>query len=224
MKIFIGFDSELPSVFEVCKKSIERFSTDHEIIPLIRKDLINQGLYYRTPVPGESTEFSFTRFLVPYLSDFDGESMYCDHDFLWKCDPEEMTRFWPRHRDRAIVDTALMVVKHQLSDKVILTEKMSGVQNKSYPKKCWSSLMLFKNKKFKHMTPEYVNNASPSDLHEFKWCDEDLIADLPLSYNYLVGYYDMKNPRAIHYTNGGPWLEEYKDTEFALERNLLKNI
>ena len=218
MKIFIGFDSKYPKVYQVCRRSIERYSTEHEIIPIDKNRLIEQGLYWRDPVPGESTDFAFTRFLVPYLSNFEGNSLFCDNDFMWRCDPEELTRFWPRRRDVAIADTDLMVVKHQLSNKVIHAEKMNGVVNKSYPKKCWTSLMFFKNKKFKHMTPEYVNTASPSDLHEIAWCDEDKIADLPLSYNHLVGYYDSKNPRSVHYTNGGPWLGgAYENEEFAEE-------
>jgi len=217
MKIFIGFDSNYPHVYQVCRRSIERYSAEHEIIPISRQKLIDDGLYWRDPVSGESTEFAFTRFLVPYLSNYEGTSLFCDHDFMWRCDPEELTRFWPRRRDVGQHDVDLMMVKHQLSDKVIYEEKMSGISNKSYPRKCWTSLMFFKNKRFTHMTPEYVNTTSPSDLHEVAWCDEGKIADLPLSYNYLVGYYEMKNPRAVHYTNGGPWLNEYKTEEFAKE-------
>ena len=76
MKIFIGFDSKYPKVYQVCRRSIERYSTEHKIIPIDKNRLIEQGLYWRDPVPGESTDFAFTRFLVPYLSNFEGNSFW----------------------------------------------------------------------------------------------------------------------------------------------------
>ena len=96
--------------------------------------------------------------------------------------------------------------------------KMNGVENKSYPKKCWSSLMLFDNSKLKNLTKEYLDDASPADLHQFAWVDEKDISEIPRSYNHLVGYYKKHNRiKAIHYTQGGPWFKEYKNGEFSEE-------
>ena len=67
MNIYIGYEEAHPEMYEVCKASIERFSSLHIIKPLNKKDLIQQGVYSR-PYQGEATDFSFTRFLVPYLN------------------------------------------------------------------------------------------------------------------------------------------------------------
>ena len=139
MKIFIGYDSHYPEVYEVCKRSIQDMSVEeHEIIPLVKKDLINRELYYREP-QGESTEFAFTRFLVPHLCNFEGHALFCDVDFLWKCDPKELLKY--------LDNKPVAVVKHDLKE--VKENKMDGVKNKMYPKKCWSSLMLFDNNKLK---------------------------------------------------------------------------
>ena len=82
---------------------------------------------------------------------------------------------------------------------------MEGVENKSYPRKCWSSLMLFDNEKLKHLTKEYLDNANPADLHQFNWVKDNEIGRIPLKYNHLVGYYKKhKYIKGIHYTQGGP--------------------
>ena len=92
MKIFIGFENEYPEAFEVCAESIRQYNPNHEIIPLIKSELEEQGLYTR-PYQGESTEFAFTRFLVPALCEWKGYALFCDGDFMWRCDPQEIEDF-----------------------------------------------------------------------------------------------------------------------------------
>jgi len=210
MNIYIGHDSRFPDATKVCKKSIEDHSgkLEHNIKLLDKAILLRLSIYDREDVSGESTEFSFTRFYVPLLSHYSGISLFIDNDFVFKCNPSEMEKY--------LKDKPVAVVKHKLDN--ISSTKMDGVENKSYPKKCWSSLMLFDNSKLKHLTKEYLDNASPADLHQFAWVDEKDISEIPRSYNHLVGYYEKHNKiKAIHYTQGGPWFEKYKNGEFSEE-------
>ena len=210
MKIYIGHDSQFTQATRVCRKSIEDHSKqgEHEIKYLDKKSLTRVGVYGRDNYPGESTEFSFTRFYVPLLSHYKGTSLFCDNDFVFKCNPTELEKY--------LKNKSVAVVKHKLDN--ISNTKMDGVENKSYPKKCWSSLMLFNNSKLTNLTKEYLDNATPADLHQFAWVDEKDISEIPRSYNHLVGYYKKHNKiKAIHYTLGGPWFEKYKNEELSEE-------
>ena len=162
----------------------------------------------RDSVSGESTEFSFTRFYVPMVCNYDGIAIFCDNDFLWKCDPTEMIKY--------LGDKTIAVVKHKYYEAI--GTKMDGVKNKSYPRKNWSSLIIYNCSKLKHLTKEYLDNASPADLHQFAWVKDNEIGRIPLKYNHLVGYYKKhKYIKAIHYTQGGPWFDEYKNGELSEE-------
>ena len=210
MKIYIGHDSQFTQATRVCRKSIEDHSKqgEHEIKYLDKKSLTRVGVYGRDNYPGESTEFSFTRFYVPLLSHYKGTSLFCDNDFVFKCNPTELEKY--------LKNKSVAVVKHKLDN--ISNTKMDGVENKSYPKKCWSSLMLFNNSKLTNLTKEYLDDATPADLHQFAWVDEKDISEIPRSYNHLVGYYKKHNKiKAIHYTLGGPWFEKYKNGELSEE-------
>jgi len=210
MKIYIGHDSRFPQATRVCRKSIEDHSEkgEHEIKYLDKKSLTRVGVYGRKDVEGESTEFSFTRFYVPMLCHYQGISLFVDNDFVFKCNPTELVQY--------LREKPVACVKHKLEN--IHNDKMDGVKNKSYPKKCWSSLMLFDNSKLKHLTKEYLDSASPADLHQFAWVKDNEIGRIPLKYNHLVGYYRKhKYIKAIHYTQGGPWFESHKDGELSEE-------
>ena len=144
----------------------------------------NRGIYSRT-FQGESTDFAFTRFLVPYLSNYTGYSLFCDGDFLWRSDPSELMKY-------AANFMTVSVVKHP---KLITSQhtKMNDKVNRPYEKKYWSSLMLFKNNMCHRLTPEYVNQALAGDLHGFKWAKS--IGSIPATYNHMIGYYDLPNPK-----------------------------
>ena len=175
---------------------------------LEKEHLKKYNFYGREDIPGESTEFSFTRFYVPMVCNYDGIAMFCDNDFLWKCDPTEMVKY--------LGDKAIAVVKHEDMD--IKQTKMDGINNKSYPRKNWSSLIIYNCSKLKHLTKAYLDSAQASELHELKWVEDNEIAEIPRSYNHLVGYYKKHNRiKAIHYTLGGPWFEEYKNGELSEE-------
>ena len=205
MKIFIGHDSKYPQATQVCKKSMLDFNSNLDIEYLDKAKLKNQGIYDREDLKGESTEFSFTRFYVPLLCGYEGIAMFCDNDFLWRCDPMELLEY--------LGDNDIAVVKHPMYEAV--GNKMDGVKNKSYPRKNWSSLIIYNCSKLKHLEKAYLDKASASDLHELKWAYS--IGEIPMEYNCLVGHYDCKNAKALHYTNGGPWFKEYKNSEKSIE-------
>ena len=209
MKIFIGFETEYPEAFEVCGESIRQYNPNHEIIPLVKSELEEQGLYTR-PYQGESTEFAFTRFLVPALCEWKGYALFCDGDFMWRCDPQEIEDLVKQSSQ----SPSVWVVKHP----PFLTtphEKMRGKANMSYPKKYWSSLMYFNNDKCFTLTNELVNSWSAKDLHEFAWASE--IGDLPAEYNAMVNYYQFPAARAVHFTDGGPWLDIHDNMLYSTE-------
>jgi len=210
MRIYIGHDRKFPQATKVCRKSIEDHSEkgEHDIRYLDKTDLERIGAYNRPQIANESTEFSFTRFYVPMLSHYKGVSLFCDNDFVWKCNPSEVLQYLRKKK--------VSVVKHKLD--FIHGTKMNGVVNKSYPRKNWSSLMLFDNEKCKNLTQDYLDKATPADLHQFAWAKDNEIGRIPLKYNHLVGYYKKhKYIKAIHYTQGGPWFDEYKNSELSEE-------
>ena len=209
MRIFIGHDSRYKDATKVCAQSIKYHWPEADITWLDKAALIKAGIYGREDVEGESTEFSFTRFYVPLLCNYKGIAMFCDNDFLWKCDPRHIRKYVNNNEPMA-------VVKHD--DYEAESNKMNGVQNKSYPKKNWSSLMLFRCNQFENkLTKEYLDNATPAQLHEFHFLNEENIGSIPKEFNCLVGHYDLKGAKALHYTNGGPWVDSYKDAEASEE-------
>ena len=208
MRIFIGHDSRHKQASKVCKQSILNYWPDADITYLDKAKLKEIGMYGRKDVDGESTEFSFTRFYVPLICNYQGIAMFCDNYFLWKCDPRKLRKY--------INKKPLAVVKHEDYD--VIEDKMDGVKNKAYPKKNWSSLMIFRCNQFKNkLNKEYLDNATPAQLHEFHFINENNISSIPKEYNCLVGHYDCENAKALHYTNGGPWFDEYKYSEHANE-------
>ena len=77
--------------------------------------------------------------------------------------------------------------------------------------------MLLNCAKCTALTPDYVNSATGLELHQYKWLEGDhLIGDLPLEWNWLVGEYEYKKDvKNIHFTEGGPWFDEFKHTDYA---------
>jgi|TARA_B100001094_G_C18055855_1_gene732441 hypothetical protein len=195
MKIFVGYESAYPEMFEVCKASILRFNPTHEVIPLITSELEEQGIYTRKEKG--NTEFAFTRFLVPYLSNYMGYSLFCDGDFLWRCDPQEITHFKKDNEEVMCVQHADLMFDQYT--------KMHDKLNKPYDKKYWSSLMYFNNKECVNLNEWYVNNAAARHLHGFTWASK--VGSLPAAYNALVNYYDFgERAKGVHFTDGGPWM------------------
>jgi hypothetical protein len=207
--VFIGFDSREAVAFSVLSYSIHaRASCPVQITPVMISQL---GSVYKRPRHHlQSTDFSFSRFLTPWLSEYSGWSIFMDCDMLMRADIADL---WELRDDRY----AVMVVKHDHVPRE--TVKFLGEAQSKYEKKNWSSVMLFNNRRCSTLTPEYVNGASGLELHQFKWLQsDDLIGGIPERWNHLVGYAEPNTDAAlVHYTLGGPYFEEYAQCEYAQE-------
>jgi hypothetical protein len=168
------------------------------------------GLFDREPLPQQSTDFAFSRFLTPYLSGYAGWSLFMDCDMLARADIADLF---------ALADDryAVMVCQHDYAPKDDV--KFLGHVQTRYPKKNWSSVMLFNNARCRALTPQFVNTASGLELHQFKWLAGDHeIGALPLAWNWLVGEYDHDpDARIAHFTRGGPYFAGYEDCDYADE-------
>lgn len=157
----------------------------------------------------DSTEFSISRFLVPSLFEYQGWTLFLDNDIIVQADISELFNL-------ADPNYAVMCVKH--NQICTQTRKFLGKEQVQYQYKNWSSVMLLNNEKCTTLTKDYVNNAHGLDLHQFKWLAGDhMIGELPLEWNYLVGNENQttERPKLIHYTEGGPFFEEYKECDHS---------
>ena len=177
--IFIGYDGRETVAYNVLAHSIQARATQPvSIAPLMLSQL--NGIFKRERHPLQSTDFSFSRFLTPYLSGFSGWSVFMDCDMLVL---EDIAKLWALRDDRY----AVMVIKHDHVPKE--ERKFLNEPQSKYQKKNWSSVMLFNNERCKALTPDYVNTATGLELHQFKWLgDDNLIGALPNRWNHLVGY------------------------------------
>ena len=210
LNVFIGYDTNETVAYHVLAHSIlRRASIPVSIAPLMRRQLA--GLYTRERGPTESTEFSLTRFLVPGLSGFKGWSLFMDCDMLCLADIAELAACIPCSPEKAV-----LVCKHDYTPKT--ERKFLDQMQTKYPRKNWSSLMLFNNERCGALTAQYVNTASGLDLHRFRWIRDELIGDLPLEWNWLVGEYPHNaEAKIVHYTLGGPYFDDYRDCDYADE-------
>ena len=209
INVFIGYDSKEKVAYNVLSHSIIQNSTKPvAITPIALNNLKDDFVRERNNI--SSTEFSFSRFMIPYLMNYQGWALFMDCDMLMF---EDIAELW-RMRDDS---KAIQVCKHDYTPKEE-TKFLGQVQTK-YPKKNWSSFMLMNCKKCTTLTPDYVNKASGLELHQFKWLEGDhLIGDLPLEWNWLVGEYEHKDDvKNVHYTKGGPWFEDYKECDYATD-------
>ena len=208
-RIFIGFDSkEVVAYHVLCQSILERASIPVAFTPIALNGL--KGIFERERNQLQSTEFSFSRFLVPYLSGYEGWSLFLDCDMMFRRDIAEL---WALRDDRY----AVMCCKHDYSPKEDV--KFLGQVQTKYEKKNWSSVMLFNNARCRTLSKDYVNTATGLQLHQFKWLEnEDEIGSLPLAWNHLVGVYDYDPAAAnVHFTEGGPYFHEYTDVDYADE-------
>ncbi|XP_039145966.1 protein CDI-like [Dioscorea cayenensis subsp. rotundata] len=215
-RVFVGYDPREEVAFDVCKHSLLKHSSiPLTITPIKQSELRSGGLYWRDRGPTESTEFSFTRFLTPFLASYSGWALFIDCDFLYTSDIAPLL---------SLIDDrfAIMCVKHEYAPKE--ATKMDGAVQTVYPRKNWSSMVLYNcghPKNRAALTPEVVSTQSGAYLHRFMWLDDDEIGEVPFVWNFLVGHNKVDPedpetfPKVLHYTSGGPWFERYKDCEFA---------
>jgi lipopolysaccharide biosynthesis glycosyltransferase len=211
MKVFVGYDSREQIAYDVCEYSILKYNRNAQVIPLKQDELREQKLYWRDNDPLSSTEFTFTRFLVPHLCDYKDWALFVDCDFLFQINIEEIF---------ALADNryAAMVVKHDYNPPEGV--KMDGQKQLAYPRKNWSSMILWNcgHPNNQKLTTGLVNKETGQFLHRFSWLKDDMIGELNCQYNWLVNHYHEPKdgkPKLIHYTEGGPWFENYQHCEYG---------
>jgi lipopolysaccharide biosynthesis glycosyltransferase len=210
MKIFVGYDTREDITYQVCEHSIKQHQPNAEVLPLKMKELREAGLYTRPIDPLSTTEFTFSRFLIPYMTNYTGWAVFCDCDFVWTADVAELFA-------QADERYAVMVVKHDYTPAPGV--KMDNQKQMPYPRKNWSSMILWNcaHPANRAVTPELVNKETGQYLHRFSWLKDEEIGSVDHSWNWLVGWYKAPKdgePKVLHYTEGGPWFKEYRDCEY----------
>lgn len=211
-RIFIGYDSvESVAYHALCQSIIDHSSEPVSITP-VKMSMLPE--YKRERDPKQSNEFSFTRFLVPYLAGYEGKALFMDCDMLFRSDPVELfEQFDPTK--------SVQVCQHDYVPKN--QTKFLGATQYKYPRKNWSSVMLFNCAHYdcRRLTPDVVNTAEPSFLHRFEWTTDERIGSLPLEWNWLVGEYPYnKDAKNAHFTVGGPYFNEYAGCDYSNEWRL----
>jgi lipopolysaccharide biosynthesis glycosyltransferase len=206
--IFIGYDPREAIAFHTCVNSIILHSSQPiSIMPLA---LNNFQDYTETHTDG-SNQFIYSRFLVPHLMDYQGQAIFMDGDMIVRGDIAELWAMRDLGKD-------VQVVKHDYKTK--MTTKYLGSKNEDYPRKNWSSVMIFNCQNFptKKLTPEYIQKSTGAHLHRFEWTTDDRVGELPPEWNWLPDEYGP-NPDAklLHYTLGTPCFHDFATTPMADE-------
>lgn len=218
LKVFIGYDQvESISWHTMAHSIFSQSSIPVAIIPVALSTL--GGIYKRSREETQSNEFSFSRFLVPFLSGYSGKAVFFDCDQMLRTDIAELLNVFEDEPGKAVY-----VVKHDYQPRDEI--KYLGTRQYSYPRKNWSSVVLWdcEHPANRKVTPEYVNTATPKELHRFLWLNDAEIGTLDIRWNWLVGEYD--NPpddvKNVHWTVGGPYFNEYSHVDFNEEWALMK--
>jgi len=201
-KVFIGYDPRETVAFHVLSQSIlENSSVPVSITPINLKNL--KKFYRRKKRSKDSTEFSISRFLTPYLSDYKGYSLFVDCDFIIRDDIAKLLKIVKSDPKKI-----LWCVKHNYVPK----NKIKFLNEKQllYSKKNWSSFVVYNNKKCKILTTKFIEKANGLYLHQFRWTKDHLIGALSKQWNVLVGEQKIpKNFKSLHFTVGGPYFKKY---------------
>jgi len=201
LRIFIGWGSRQAECADVLAYSLRK----HTTIPLDIRYLKLAELDFDRPWdPLQSTEFTYTRFLVPHLCDFRGKAIFMDSDMLCLGDIAELDAL-------DMSDYALRVVKHNHAPTE--TVKMDGRVQTRYRRKNWSSLMIMDCAALTHWTKNAVETQPGRYLHQFHDIPDARIGDIPPTWNVLDRI-DEKT-KLVHYTAGGPWFEQCRDHPFG---------
>ena len=200
--VFVGYDPREAIAYHTCVNSIIRNSSQPVAIVPVALNLFKE--YSETHTDG-SNHFIYTRFLVPYLMDYQGWAIFIDGDMIVRGDIAELWNHKQYTKDA-------MVVKHDYKTK--MTEKYLGSPNEDYPRKNWSSVILWNCNALRNriLTPEFVQQSTGAFLHRFSWIDDERLGELPAEWNWLDVEYEW-NPMAklVHYTLGTPCFHEFAD-------------
>jgi lipopolysaccharide biosynthesis glycosyltransferase len=201
--IFVGYDPREAVAYHTCANSIIRQASQPVAIVPLALNLFND--YTETHTDG-SNQFIYSRFLVPHLMGYTGHAIFMDGDMIVRGDIVELWNLREFDKD-------VQVVKHDYQTK--MTEKYLGAKNENYPRKNWSSVILWNcnshpNRK---LTPEFVQRATGAELHRFTWIEDARIGELPKEWNWLPDEYGANsNAKLLHYTLGTPCFHEFATT------------
>lgn len=202
----VGFDQrEAIAYHSFCQSVLEKASLPVQFLPLAEKSLAG----YREVHSDGSNKFIYSRFLTPYLNGFEGWAIFADGDMICQADIKELWNL----RDDA---KAVQVVQHDYQTKS--ATKYLGNKNENYPRKNWSSLILWNcgHPAHRPLTPEFVQRQSGAYLHRFSWLNDDQIGELPKVWNWLaIEYEDNPAAKLIHYTLGTPCFKDYANSSMS---------
>lgn len=201
--IFIGYDPREAIAYHTCANSIIRQASKPVAIIPLALNLFND--YTETHTDG-SNQFIYSRFLVPHLMGYTGHAIFMDGDMIVRGDIVEL---W----DLANPYMDVQVVKHDY--KTRMPVKYLGAKNEDYPRKNWSSVILWNCNSWtnRRLTPEWIENATGAELHRFTWVPDERIGELPPEWNWLPDEYgENKEAKLLHYTLGTPCFHEFADT------------
>ena len=205
--VYVGYDDIQPVAYHVfCNSLIRNAKKPLNIHPLYTKNL--ESIYTETHTDMSNT-FIYSRFLVPFLNGYEGYAIYADGDMIVNADISELL-------DLIDPNDAVSVVKHDY--KTTLHTKYCGAPNEDYPRKNWSSVIVWNcgHPDNAILTPEFVASSTGKQLHRFTWIDDSDIGELPIEWNWLAGEYEAReDAKLIHYTLGTPCYEDFIKTSLA---------
>lgn len=201
--IFVGYDPREAVAYHTCVNSIIRHASQPVAIIPLALNLFSD--YNETHTDG-SNQFIYSRFLVPHLMEYSDWAIFIDGDMIVR---DDIVKLWNLRKS----DKDVMVVKHDYQTR--MTEKYLGAKNENYPRKNWSSVILWNcaNHPNKKLTPEFVQQATGAELHRFTWIEDSRIGELPREWNWLPDEYGANlDAKLLHYTLGTPCFHEFATT------------
>ena len=221
--MIFGHVNDLESAFgwlpRPLKTAVEHLAkTDFLALPAGNYDLEGKDIYVQV-IDMSTKPFAETRAEV--------HRQYIDVQFLARGREKigvahreaDIAELWAL-RERFAMNKACAVVKHDYATqhprKYLGTPLETG--NESYPRKNWSSVILWNCGHYANriLTPELVAEASGKQVHRFEWLRDEQIDDLPGEWNHLVGEYPEKESKLYHFTLGVPGFERYARDEGAV--------
>ena len=206
--IFIGYDPREATAYHTCANSIIRHASKPVAIIPLALNLFND--YTETHTDG-SNQFIYSRFLVPHLMSYQGHAIFIDGDMIVRGDIVELWELANPYMD-------VQVVKHNYKTKMPV--KYLGAKNEDYPRKNWSSVILWNCSSWtnRKLTPDFIENTTGAELHRFTWIPDDRIGELPKEWNWLPDEYgENSDAKLLHYTLGTPCFHEFATTPQASE-------
>jgi len=203
LRVFIGYDKRESVAASVLAYSIHKRCSVPVSITFLDKEQIPQ--FQRPHDPLASTAFTYARFLVPWLCNYEGKAVFMDCDMMALADLAPLLAY-PEEGH------AITVVQHDYQPEN--ETKFLGAKQTRYPRKLWSALMVFDNTKCKALTPEYVATATGAELHQLRWLDDSQIGELSECWQWIPDH-SRGEPKIIHWTEGGPYFRDYANAAYA---------